>query len=258
MHPQSLASDGLWLHLTQVLAKLPWLRSLNMRGCPLASSPGYPGCVLRLLPSLEVLDSKRVGVRGLQGGQQQQGSAGTAVGPDKADRAAAASTCAAQAPGEQRPKHAGGAAAGVEPGEASCADAGPHGQPASLGERAAAQEQGSRAKPKAKKRRHALQGEQHLSAGEAAPVHKGGSAAAAPEALEELPQQPRPAVPVIGVFEAAKKPAAAEKEIATGAKAALLLASGLESGLGGWDAPLPAAASAAHMDGGVKKRRKKG
>lgn len=38
----------------QVLARLPWLRSLNLVACPLAASPNYIAAVHRLVPSLQV------------------------------------------------------------------------------------------------------------------------------------------------------------------------------------------------------------
>ncbi|GAB4823955.1 hypothetical protein N2152v2_011001 [Parachlorella kessleri] len=44
----------------QVLAKLPSLRSLSLRGCPLAEQPGYRDAVLALTPHLEILDNQRV------------------------------------------------------------------------------------------------------------------------------------------------------------------------------------------------------
>ena len=40
----------------QVLARLLWLRSLNLVACPLAASPDYIAAVHRLVPSLQVLD----------------------------------------------------------------------------------------------------------------------------------------------------------------------------------------------------------
>ena len=43
----------------QVLTQLPWLRSLNLRGCPVSERRDYPGTVLALLPDLDTLDSKR-------------------------------------------------------------------------------------------------------------------------------------------------------------------------------------------------------
>ena len=43
----------------QVLAQLPWLRSLNLRGCPVSGRGDYPGAVLALLPDLDILDNKR-------------------------------------------------------------------------------------------------------------------------------------------------------------------------------------------------------
>lgn len=42
-----------------MLAQLPWLRSLNLRGCPVSERRDYPGAVLALLPDLDVLDDKR-------------------------------------------------------------------------------------------------------------------------------------------------------------------------------------------------------
>lgn len=43
----------------QVLARLPWLRSLNLVACPLAASPDYIAAVHRLVPSLQVIGQRR-------------------------------------------------------------------------------------------------------------------------------------------------------------------------------------------------------
>ncbi|KAK9837119.1 hypothetical protein WJX81_004018 [Elliptochloris bilobata] len=48
----------------QVLARLPWLRSLNLVACPLASFPHYMATLHRLVPDLQVLDGRRVAERG--------------------------------------------------------------------------------------------------------------------------------------------------------------------------------------------------
>lgn len=40
--------------LMQVLARLPWLRSLNLVACPLAAAPDYIAALHRLVPSLQV------------------------------------------------------------------------------------------------------------------------------------------------------------------------------------------------------------
>ena len=239
--------------LKQVLAKLPWLRSLNLRGCPLASSQDYPGCVLRLLPSLEVLDSKRVGDKAQHG--RQHASAEGAPVPDRGDGTPAASTSAAHAPSKQS-RHAGRAAEGALPRVP-----GPDAQqPAALKKRAAGEEVGKGVKKKVEKRRRALQDEQHLSAGDDALDVQIKSAASVPATANEPPPPPVPTVPVVGVFEAAGPAAAKQKKggIATGAKAAALLASGLENSLGSWDAPPPAAANEGQpQPGGHAKRKKK-
>ena len=44
----------LFLAVMQVLARLPWLRSLNVVACPLAAAPDYIAAVHRLVPSLQV------------------------------------------------------------------------------------------------------------------------------------------------------------------------------------------------------------
>lgn len=50
----------------QVLAALPWLRNLNLKGCGLAQKEDYPQSVLRMLPTLDVLDNKRMAQRSKQ------------------------------------------------------------------------------------------------------------------------------------------------------------------------------------------------
>ncbi len=44
----------------QVLAALPWLRNLNLKGCGVSQTDDYPQSILRMLPNLDVLDNKRV------------------------------------------------------------------------------------------------------------------------------------------------------------------------------------------------------
>ena len=46
--------------LPQVLSQLPQLRSLSLKGCPVAALPGYKEQVLSLVPRLEILDSVRI------------------------------------------------------------------------------------------------------------------------------------------------------------------------------------------------------
>ena len=65
--------------LLQVLAKLPSLRSLSLRGCPLAEQPDYRQAVLALAPHLEILDNQRVVERAAKL-QKRKAEAGPAAG----------------------------------------------------------------------------------------------------------------------------------------------------------------------------------
>ena len=44
----------------QVLAQLPLLQQLNVKGCPLAADESHPEALLAALPLVEILDGKRV------------------------------------------------------------------------------------------------------------------------------------------------------------------------------------------------------
>ena len=70
----------------QVLASLPWLRNLNLKGCKLARSDDYPQSILRMLPHLEVLDNQRVAERNKQPRATVRSvNAGGPAGPQNAD-----------------------------------------------------------------------------------------------------------------------------------------------------------------------------
>lgn len=175
----------------QVLAKLPWLRSLNLRGCSISARPGYPAAVLRLLPGLEVLDNKRLG------NKQKHGKVAQHSSVEPAEQAVAAAET--PAPAEEGP-------------------------------------------PPQKRKAHLPQ---HLSAEPAPALPE--TQAALPDA-GEAPPSARP-VPVVGVFEGKAKKK--KGSMATGAKAAALLAAGAASSIGSgrsWDEAYPAPA--------VKKQRR--
>ena len=46
--------------MVQVLSQLPLLRSLSLKGCPVAALPGYPAQILAMLPRLKILDNQRL------------------------------------------------------------------------------------------------------------------------------------------------------------------------------------------------------
>ncbi|KAH7617436.1 putative Malignant fibrous histiocytoma-amplified sequence 1 [Nannochloris sp. 'desiccata'] len=51
----------------EVLKKLPLLRQLTLKGCPVADLPGYQEKILKLVPRLQILDNKR-----LDGGKKRK------------------------------------------------------------------------------------------------------------------------------------------------------------------------------------------
>ena len=82
----SLALRWLTVLYAQVLASLPWLRNLNLKGCKLARSDDYPQSILRMLPHLEVLDNQRVAERNKQPRATVRSvNAGGPAGPQNAD-----------------------------------------------------------------------------------------------------------------------------------------------------------------------------
>lgn len=61
----------------QVLSQLPQLRSVSLKGCPLAASPDYRQRMAELLPRLEILDNQRIAERPRK--QQQLNAAAAAA-----------------------------------------------------------------------------------------------------------------------------------------------------------------------------------
>lgn len=69
-----------------MLASLPWLRNLNLKGCEVAGSNDYLQSILRMLPHLEVLDNQRVAERRKQPKAIAQSvNAEEPAGPQSAD-----------------------------------------------------------------------------------------------------------------------------------------------------------------------------
>ena len=62
----------------QVLAQLPNLQNLTLKGCPLTEQPGYPEIVKELLPRLQILDSHRLSLPGRAGKQPGKAAVGAA------------------------------------------------------------------------------------------------------------------------------------------------------------------------------------
>ena len=89
----------------QVLGRLPALRNLSLRGCPVAELPGYREALLALVPRLEILDNQRVVERPKSLSKKEEKTKEAAV--------------AAAASAEERPREAkrkGAAAGGGEGG----------------------------------------------------------------------------------------------------------------------------------------------
>lgn len=81
----------------QVLAQLPRLQNLTLKGCPLAEQPGYPENVRELLPQLQILDSHRLSLpvkAGKQPGKAALGAAGV-LQPSKSSKLPPANSDAA-------------------------------------------------------------------------------------------------------------------------------------------------------------------
>lgn len=63
----------------QVVAELPSLHQLSLRGCPIAEETAYPDNILQHLPGLDVLDSKKLVKSGMQRRSRKSAAAATAT-----------------------------------------------------------------------------------------------------------------------------------------------------------------------------------
>lgn len=88
----------LWLPLLQVLSRLPQLRSVSLKGCPLASAPGYREGISALLPRLEILDTQRIAERPRK--QLAAAAAAAAAGAAQSDERAPPPKAGTQGVGE--------------------------------------------------------------------------------------------------------------------------------------------------------------
>ncbi|EFN57386.1 hypothetical protein CHLNCDRAFT_50903 [Chlorella variabilis] len=81
----------------QVLSRLPQLRSVSLKGCPLASAPGYREGISALLPRLEILDTQRIAERPRK--QLAAAAAAAAAGAAQSDERGGAAVSNAEAEG---------------------------------------------------------------------------------------------------------------------------------------------------------------
>ena len=100
---------------SQVVAELPSLHQLSLRGCPIAEDTAYPDYILQHLPGLDVLDSKKLVKSGMQRHSCKPAAAATIAATADMALADVASVKPSNAVPEKAPSGVQQRAAGVQP-----------------------------------------------------------------------------------------------------------------------------------------------